>query len=373
MLGIVGGAKIRDPSPECFRFSNISSNDVISKAKTAKANMGGCLTHMSGELYKRHIKVIADILATLFTHCLREGICPLELKYAVVTPVLKKGSPKTPNNYRPISNVPFLAKLLESLINDQVKIYLDQLFFIHPKQFGFRGKCNTSLALAHLQKYITKTWEENKIVAAIFIDVEKAFDSVDKSILLNILRQIKFSEEAVCFFDSYFYDRVQVTRNGNVTSEPMNIKLGTPQGTSLSPTLFTIFVNSLLNSSSLSPICFADDVSLLAPVNPNDHQHSTSLINELLTNIMRWYETHRLAINVSKTKVMVFSTRQRSTPRLNDFILNGTILQCVSTLKLLGMTLDTSLTFRSHILNIVNTLKFIIPSLGRLYNSGIPT
>ena len=242
---------------------------------------------MPGKIYKRHIAGLADIIAALFNCCLAQGVCPLELKYGVVTPVLKKGSPLVTNNYRPISSVPFLAKLLESIVNDQVKIYLEQTFFLHPKQFGFRDRCNTSLALAHLQSYVTKLWEENKIVAAIFIDVEKAFDSVDKHILLNILRHMKFSDGPISFFDSYFSDRVQVTKNGSSISEPESIKLGTPQGTSLSPTLFQIFVNSLLSTSTLFPICFADDVTFLAPINPNDHQRSVTLINEQLSNVMK--------------------------------------------------------------------------------------
>ena len=162
--------------PDHFKFTEISYDQIIKKARTTKANMGGCATAMPGKLYKKSIEILADVIAMLFTQCLLEGVYPTEFKSAVITPLHKKGDRRDANNYRPISSVPYLAKLLESLVNDQINTYLENLEFTHPYQFGFRKRSNTCLALTQLQKYITEQWEQKKMVVAIFLDVEKAFD-----------------------------------------------------------------------------------------------------------------------------------------------------------------------------------------------------
>ena len=192
-------SSVYGPQPKNFVFREIVPYDIVEQANQIKANMGGCLHSVPGKIYKQHIHVLSDVIAALYNQCLIQGICPNELKFGVITPLLKKGSPLEANNYRPISSVPYLAKLFESILNQQISDYLKQLIFTHPQQYGFRSNSNTSLALMQLQKYITESWEGGYIVAAFFLDVEKAFDSVDKRILLSILKQIHFSEGPLTF------------------------------------------------------------------------------------------------------------------------------------------------------------------------------
>ena len=350
----------------------MSKQDVLVKSNKMKANMGGYEATCPGKLIKKYIFLLADDITYIFNQCLTEGVCPKELKQAIITPIYKGGSRKEPTNYRPVSCVPFLAKLLEALINDQIKHYLQANNFINPMQFGFREGSNTTLALAHLQMYVTKTWEENKIAAAIFVDVEKAFDSINRSFLLHILKELKFTEEPLAFFKSYFTDRTQRTKNGKHLSDCSEPKLGTPQGTSLSPTLFLIFINSLLRASTLQPICFADDITFIAPVDPKNPTPDITHINRELAKITQWYCSHRLCINISKTKMMIFSTRQRLSDVPLPILMNDTNVQQVDRYKCLGITLDKQLSFREHVEIILSKVKMIIPALAKLENCGVP-
>ena len=120
------------------------------------------------------------------------------------------------------------------------------------------------------------------IVYAVFLDVEKAFDSIDRNILLDILKQLKFAEKPLAFFANYFYERTQVTRNGEIMSAICEPSLGTPQGTSLSPTLFLIYLNSLLTVSRLKPICFADDITWLGQIDPSNIEEGIKSYNDEL-------------------------------------------------------------------------------------------
>lgn len=357
---------------EAFTFQELCPYDIITKAKVIKANMGGCKNSCPGSIYKKYIVLFANELALLFNQCLRQGICPQELKFTTITPIYKKGPRTDPGNYRPISCVPFLAKLLESFINDQIVAYLTVINFIHPMQFGFRKGCCTTLALSHMYKIITAAWEKKESVLAIFIDVEKAFDSLDRGILLNILRQINFSKDVLEFFKSYFKSRIQVTINGDSMSGRCVSSIGIPQGTSLSPTLFLIYINSLLVTCQTESICFADDVTLLYKLRRDSFDSDVKQINQKLGLVERWYREHRLCVNANKTKMIVFHPRQRVLTREPLITFGGQHLSSTSEHRCLGVTWDSTLSFRGHIETIIEQLRSIVPAIARLANITVP-
>lgn len=368
----VSNSTIEGAPPEAFRFRHLSPSDIINKAQSIKANMGGCSDLCPGSIYKKYILFFANELALLFNQCLNQGVCPQEFKFATITPLVKKNPRSDPCNYRPISCVPFLAKLLESFLNDQIVAYLTISNYLHPKQFGFRKGCSSALALAHMYRVITAAWEKKQSIIAIFLDVEKAFDSLDRKILLNILEQIKFSKDALEFFKSYFQSRIQVTINGDSISDPCVSNLGVPQGTSLSPTLFLIYINSLLVTSKTDAICFADDVTLFYKIDHDTFDADVERVNLQLCYVENWYKQHRLCINAQKTRMLVFHPRQRLINQPISIKFSGHNIACTNEHKCLGVIWDSALTFKAHIDNTANQVKCIVPALARLANVSAP-
>ena len=207
---------------------------------------------------------ISEQLADLFNLSFTTGTFPTLLKTAKVIPIHKKDSKSNFTNYHPISLLPNLDKILEKLMDRRLSAFLNIKDIIYPLQFGFRQYYSTSYALIHLTETIKEALDQGKYGCRIFVDLQKAFDTVDHNILLVKLKHYGIRGVASSWFESYVKDRKQYVSINGYNSKHLTISLGVLQGSVLGPLLFFIYINDLNTAIKHCKVHhFADDTNLL--------------------------------------------------------------------------------------------------------------
>ena len=351
-------------------------NNVINNLKNSSAGVD-CIK-------PKALKLIAvsvcEPLTHLFNLSFHHGIVPNQLKVARVVPIFKKGNPQSIENYRPISILSSLSKVLERLIYNRVFDFLNNHNIITGSQYGFRKKYSTYMPLIHLLSKIHSALDSGDSVIGLFLDLSKAFDTVDHAILLKKLYRYGLRGVMYDWFKDYLSNRIQCVELDNIYSVTKNIVCGVPQGSILGPLLFLLYINDLPLQSSLSTIMFADDSNLFLQGSNIDDMKNT--LNCQLEKIVHWFNVNKLSLNISKTHCMLF-TRKRSIVNSPTIVMNNTVINFVHETKFLGVILSSNLRWDKHITNISNKiskntgilrkLKFKIPkeSLLTLYNAFI--
>ena len=314
-------------------------------------------------LLKSIILSIANPLAHIFNLSLSNGIVPTNTKIAKVIPIFKKGDTLETNNYRPISLLPSLSKVLEKIIFKRVTSFLCANDIICESQFGFRAKHNTTHAILTCINNIAHAIDQRLHTVGIFLDFSKAFDTINHDILLHKLEHYGVRGKALEWFRSYLSNRKQFVELDNKFSSSRPVICGVPQGSLLGPLLFIIYINDFTKSSkTLSYILFADDSNLFySHSNPN---HLLSTINLELRNVLEWVNANKLSLNILKTNYMLFSNTLRDLP--GDILIDGTPLTKVSSSRFLGLTFDDKLNWKSHTLNICKTISRNIGIMNKL-------
>ena len=234
-------------------------------------------------------------LLHIFNQSLQSGIFPDKLKIARVTPSFKKGSDSELGNYRPISVLPCFSKILEKIMYNRLYKHLKEKDILYKKQFGFQEKHSTEHAILQLIDQVNNSFERNQFTLGIFIDLSKAFDTVDRKILSSKLKNHGVRGNNLKWFESYLNNRKQfIAYNNKYTSFEMT-KCGVPQGSILEPLLFLIYVNDLNQVSNiLDPKMFADDANFFY----SHHQIKilSETVNCELKNISQWFRANKLNI-----------------------------------------------------------------------------
>lgn len=304
-------------------------------------------------------RLIADPVSDIFNLSLNSGAIPNSWKSALVLPLLKGGDPTNLDNYRPISRLSVMAKLFESLLNEQIKHFLADHSVLSPMQSGFRQGHSTVTAVASVTNDIITALDNKKSCAALFIDLSKAFDTVCHDLLLERLKSIGFSPSVIKWFSNYLSGRTQCVTVGNCSSSSLEVKMGVPQGSILGPILFSIYINNL--GAGLSPTkvhLYADDTILYTFA--SSVQEAVNYLQSAFNKIQNSLVGLRLVLNAKKTKFMIF-TRSRTPCNAAIFTMNGAQLEKVSSYKYLGIWLDDKLSFSTHIECLLKKLR---PKLG---------
>ena len=253
--------------------------------------------------------VISEPFSVLVNHSITLGFFPEVLKVAKVIPVYKSGSKHNPTNYRPISLLSCFAKIFEKLLYKRLDYFIRTHSIIAPTQYGFRSGLSTMHAVTDVLTLVYDNIHEKKFSGLIFLDIQKAFDTVDHNILIAKLEHYGIRGIAKKLFESYLQNRQQFVALDD-ESKLYTTNWGVPQGSTLGPLLFLIYINDLINCTSVTPRLFADDTCLC--FNSPNRENLQEIINSDLKIVSDWITANKLRINAQKSSALIIS------PKSND-------------------------------------------------------
>lgn len=347
---------------DSFVLLDTDVNEVVRIINGLKV---GCATgwdDIPNNILIRFKYLLAPPLTHIFQLCLSKGIFPNLLKKAVVTPVFKSGDKNCVNNYRPISVLTGLSKILEKIINSRLIKYLEDKRLLSDSQFGFRPKKSTSHAVHKLTNYISTNLDNGMHTIGIFLDLAKAFDTISCTLLLHKLETLGIRGAQLRLFSDYLSNRHQCVKIGQYTSSDLkNSGFGIPQGSILGPTLFLIYINGLCNLPLQNGIImsYADDTALLFSAKSRVEVYENA--QNGFNMVSDWLHNNLLTLNADKTRYILFTMKNTIIPltNLNIYAHNcrryaDTACSCPTLakadhLKYLGVTIDSNLNFRKHI------------------------
>ncbi len=303
---------------------------------------------------------IVTPLVYIYNNSLDQGIVPDRLKLAKVVPIYKKEDRCMLKNYRPISLLSNFDKLLEKIVYKRLLNFLNKEKILYEYQFGFRAFHSTSLALIDVVDNIYEELDRGNFVMGVFLDLQKAFDTVDHCILLEKLEFYGIRGVAKMWLMSYLKNRTQYVKVGNSKSGIKSIEYGVPQGSVLGPLLFLIYVNDMARAVPDSKIkLFADDTNIF--LSGNNLQLLSNKMNDELEKLASWMIANKLCINYEKTYFSVYKPRARikndkstdDTERDTQIMINEVHIKLVKNCKYLGVIIDDQLNWKEQINHVI--------------------
>jgi len=313
----------------------------------------------------RYLKEFADIIAPclqlIFTKSYRSGHTPHDWRNANVCPIFKKGERYDVGNYRPVSLTSITSKIMEHCIVSNMLDHFEENDILFPYQHGFRRRLSTETQLVSFTDELTNLVSNGGQVDAIVLDFSKAFDKVCHRRLMHKLTFYGVTGHTNNWIHSFLSDRHQRVVVNQVTSKSLPVRSGVPQGTVLGPVLFLAFINDMPQSVRSSNVrLFADDAIIYRSVETSsDSEH----LQHDLAALERWELDWSMSFNPAKCSHISF-TRRRN-PIINSYSLHETTLEKVSSVKYLGVTLTSNLTWTHHISNVVSKANQVLGIVRR--------
>ena len=348
-------------SPEIFTtMENTNADELHDIIKNMK-NVGGGIDHINAYIFKNTYLPIVNKLVHLINLCLTKGVFPSPLKVAVVKPIFKSGDKQLFNNYRPISILPYISKVVEKILHSRIMSFLQNSNILSNCQYGFQKGKSTYMPLLLIQENVTKSFEKGNAMCGLYLDLKKAFDTVDHRILLCKLEKYGFCDGSLEIMKSYLTDRLQCVEYKGVTSSLKHVKMGVPQGSILGPLLFLLYINDLPNiSRNIKFLLFADDTALFLESAQGELQ---TTLDEELPKVCKWLQANKLSLNAEKTQYQIYNN-SKSKPNV-CVKLNKIEISEAKTVKYLGVLIDNDLKWKSHITHISNIVSRNIGTINR--------
>ena len=345
-----------------FYMNPVSNKETLKAINMLKYNGKGTKI-ISTMVLKDTSNILSKILSHILTICVKEGYFPNELKTGCITPIYKNGSKNIVENYRPVCSLSPFSKIFERIIYNRMVDFLDQNSILNPNQFGFRKGLSTESAIIQFINNIHNGLNKRRHTIAIFMDLSKAFDVLDHNILSKKLEHYGFRGKILDLLMSFISDRKYFVNANGFTSDLKTVNIGVPQGSTLGPLLFLLYVNDMSNSSSILNFTqFADDTTLTHS-GPN-LEILTNEIETELEKVLEWLLANKLIINLRKTHSMLFTNKR--VDRTIRIQANDTILEQKKECKFLGVIVDEDINWKSHINHISNKVSKTIALLRLL-------
>ena len=304
-------------------------------------------------MLKTGFPAIGGVILHIINSCITRSDIPSDWKHSIVQPIFKSGNPSDPANFRPISLVPVIMKIVERVIHRQLYYYLSHNHLLSSTQHGFRPRHSTETALLSVTDSILAATDRGEISLLCLLDLSKCFDAINHEILIQKLR---LHGVETSWFAAYLHGHTQSVSlydgsKSKVLSRPLPNNMGVFQGSALGPLLFTVFSNDLsLYAGDAVSFQYADDTQILVSGPRNDLSGLISRMEVSLASLNEWFSAHALKVNTTKTQLMVFGSRQilRNLP---DFTISfcDAELQPSAQVRNLGVVFDGALSWEAHV------------------------
>lgn len=365
--------KLRCSPSASFFFHPTDESEIERAIMDLKSDSAPGLDGVTNILLKKIKNHIVVPLTLICNRSISEGVFPEAWKVAVVTPVHKGGIKDNCSNYRPISLLGSLSKILERIVNKRLQNFLEERNILSNNQFGFRRAKSTEDAVSVLTEIVSGHLDQKRVCVGAFLDLAKAFDTVSIPILIEKLEQSGIRGAPLNWIQSYLLNRKQCVKVDGHLSGLRETTFGVPQGSILGPTLFLLYVNDLASFQLVDAniLCYADDTAVIF------HGKSWDLVSAAagrgLARIADWLQNNLLTLNADKTKFLCFHKTLASAPdSLVEIMIhscpsndgsaacNCSKIERASSIKYLGVVLDEKLTFIDHITSTAKRVRRLI-------------
>lgn len=335
-----------------FDFETVTDYDIllaINRITTRAIGLDG----VPASILKKLCPFILPFITYIINNCITKSYFPLEWKKAVVKPIPKVASPSALADYRPISILPALSKILERILEMQIKHIVSHNNFLFENQSGFREKHSTVTAMLKVVDDLGGNFENNLSTLLVMLDFKKAFDLVPHNKLVEKLYdQFTFSSRACALIESYLSERQQCVKVDEEISSLCFVTSGTPQGGILSALLFTLFINDMSSVVDCELHLYADDGQVYCSGPRDDPNALSSAMNATLKRIESWAATNGVVVNPAKSQAIFFDARTKLGGRgrpPEPVVICNDLIPFVKSAKSLGLILSDSLSWDPHI------------------------
>lgn len=353
-------------------FTSISEQDT--EIIIRKTNNKSCrLDPLPTWLLKQCISTLLPIITGIINLSLNESIMPTTFKEALLAPILKHASLSTDEeiNFRPISNLPYVSKLIEKAVDIQLTDHIKECDHDEAMQSAYKKHHSTETAWVRLHNDILCSLDENMAVLLVCLDLSAAFDTIDHGILLHRLKnRLGISGNCLKWFQSYLSDRkVRVTIDGKY-SKPKDLNFGVPQGSVLGPKLFTLYMlplGDIARKHSIDFHIYADDCQLYLSFKQENRLESVHKMECLVSDIKSWMSNNMLKLNDDKSEFLVL-TGPRRVCQLDppSLVIGSDEVIKSESVRLLGVELDGNITLKKHVRSVAKSLFFKLQNMYKI-------